>query len=198
MSDAPMTTPREPIRFRFNERKAAAAASLLLELAGGTMEYLRLIKLLYYADRESLDTLGRPISGDRYYSLPHGPVLSRVYDLVKAIVFGPTGTDVGPWGDHIEGAGRYGLHLKKQPDMGALSEAEVNILTQVFRQYRERDKWDLRDGTHALPEWNDPGGSAREIRVEMILEVLGKSDSEIEEIRQHALETAHFDRVFGA
>ena len=196
MPDTPMSTPRDPIRFQFNERKATAAASLLLELAGGTMEYLPLIKLLYYADRESLDTLGRPISGDRYYSLPHGPVLSRVYDLVKAVVFGTA--QAGPWTEHIEGAGRYGLRLRKRPDMGALSEAEVNIITQAFRQYRDRDKWDLRDATHLLPEWNDPSGSAREIPVEMILDVLGKSETEIEDIRQHALETAHFDRVFGA
>jgi uncharacterized phage-associated protein len=197
MPNTPMTTPEDPIRFRFNERKATAAASLLLELAGGTMEYLALIKLLYYADRESLDTLGRPISGDRYYSLPHGPVLSRVYDLVKTVVFAAP-QQGGPWAEHIEAAERYSLHLRKQPDMGALSEAEVNILTQVFRQYRDRDKWELRDGTHLLPEWNDPGGSAHEIPVEMILAVLGKSETEIADIRQHALETAHFDRVFGA
>lgn len=191
------TTPQDPIRFRFNERKASAAASLLLELAGGEMDYLALIKLLYYADRESLDRLGRPISGDRYYSLPHGPVLSRVYNMVKAVIFG-TEQPAGPWSEHIEGAGRYGLHLRKQPDMGALSEAEVDILTRVFRQYRGSNKWDLRDSTHLLPEWNDPTGSAREIRVEMILDVLGKSEAEIEDIRQRARESAHFDRVFGA
>jgi uncharacterized phage-associated protein len=191
--------PRDPIRFRFDERKATAAASLLLELAGGSMEYLRLIKLLYYADRESLDLLGRPISGDRYVSMKHGPVLSRVYNLVKAIVFGwRQNADAGPWIEHIGVVDRYNLRLKKPPDTGALSEAEIDILTQVFHRYRDRDKWELCEASHELPEWYDPGESATEIPIEEILQVLGKSEADREDIRLRALEAAHFDRIFGA
>jgi hypothetical protein len=33
---------------RFNELKATQAAARLLELRGGSMSYLKLIKLLYY------------------------------------------------------------------------------------------------------------------------------------------------------
>ena len=138
-----------PIRFTFDERKATAAAACLLELAGGRMEYLRLIKLLYYADRESLDTLGRPISGDQYVSMRHGPVLSRVYDLVKCVIFGPPLP--GPWAEYIAGAGRYDVQLKRAPDLGPLSEAEIAILRAVYADSRDHHKWDLRDDSHELP-----------------------------------------------
>ena len=188
----------DPIRFRFDERRATAAASLLLQLAGGSMEYLRLIKLLYYADRESLDLLGRPISGDRYVSMKHGPVLSHVYNLVKATVFGRRPNGGGHWIDRIGVVDRYSLCLAKQPDTGALSEAEIDILTQVFHRYRDRDKWELVKASHELPEWYDPGESATEIPIEEILQVLGKSEADKEDIRQRALEAAHFDHIFGA
>lgn len=185
-----------PIRFNFDERKATAAAAFLLELARGDMEYLRLIKLLYFADRESLDTLGRPITGDRYVSMRHGPVLSQVYDLIKRVIFGLK-VQGGPWVEYIEGTGRYGVRLKKAADLGALSEAELDILRDVFERSRARDRWDLRDETHELPEWEDPGTSSEEIAVEKILQILGKGEAEIEEIRQRAAEKAHFDRILG-
>jgi len=42
------------------------------------MKYLGLLKLLYLADRDALKEIERPITGDRYFSLKNGPVLSRV------------------------------------------------------------------------------------------------------------------------
>ena len=190
-----MTNISEPIRFCFDERKATAAAALLLELAGGTMEYLRLIKLLYFADRDALDAFGHPITGDRYVAMKHGPVLSQTYNLVKRAVFTKLTTGT-VWDEHIEGAGRYRLRLKKHPGVGVLSQAEIDVLMEVFQRYRTRDTWSLRDETHALPEWDDPGDSAVEIRVEEILQVLGKGEAEVAAVRQHAREEAHFNRLF--
>jgi uncharacterized phage-associated protein len=47
------------------------------------MSYLRMLKLLYIADRESLRATGRPITGDQMVAMEHGPVLSGVFDLIK-------------------------------------------------------------------------------------------------------------------
>src|SRR4051812_9596906 len=57
-----------PIKMRisFNEQKATQAAARLLELRGGRISYLKLIKLLYLADREALLQWGRPITTDSY------------------------------------------------------------------------------------------------------------------------------------
>jgi uncharacterized phage-associated protein len=187
-------TKLERIRFSFDERKAAATAALFLELAGGEMAYLKLLKLLYYADRESLERLGHPISGDRYYAMKHGPVLSRVYDLVKSERLGRPAS--GPWSEHIKKAGRYELRLKRKPDLGPLSEAEVEIIKEIFRRHQDLDKWILRDKTHGLPEWEDPGTSSREIPIEQILRILGKSEDEIEEVRRASKEKTFFDAIF--
>lgn len=185
----------DQLRFQFNERKAAAAAAMFLQLAGGEMEYVRLLKLLYFADRESLDRLGRPISGDQYVSMEHGPVLSRVYNLMKGVVFGHP--ESGPWAEQIRASGRYTLKTGGQPDLGALCQAEVDVIAEVFRRYGHLHMWRLRDDTHRLEEWEDPGESSKEIQVETILRVLGKGEAEIDEIRQAAREDAHFDSIFG-
>jgi hypothetical protein len=46
----------------FNERKATQAAARFLKLAGGKMDYRKLMLLLYLADRKALLTRGRPIT----------------------------------------------------------------------------------------------------------------------------------------
>lgn len=68
---------------RFNERRATEAAAKFLKLRGGRMSYLKLIKLLYLLDREALLRWGRPVTTDRYVSMDNGPVVSRIYDLIR-------------------------------------------------------------------------------------------------------------------
>jgi hypothetical protein len=66
------------IHFSFDEQKATAAAGVLLKKCPGRrMKYIRLLKLLYIADRESLRNRGRPIVGDRYISMKKGAARSR-------------------------------------------------------------------------------------------------------------------------
>ena len=175
------------IKFTFDERKARAAASVLLEGKGGRMPYLRLIKLLYLADRESIDLRGRPIVGGRYVSMDYGPVLSEVLDLVRN--GGPIWSEVVEKEDHD-------VRLKGDPDIGALSEEEVSILREAIEVHKTLDRWKLCDFTHALPEWKDPKGSAIDITPEDIFRALGKGDEAVEDARQEAQERAYFDDLF--
>ncbi len=46
------------------------------------MSYMKLIKLLYLADREALARWGRPITTDTYVAMKHGPVLSYILNLI--------------------------------------------------------------------------------------------------------------------
>jgi uncharacterized phage-associated protein len=179
-----------PIRFNFDERKAAAAAAYLLSLEGSRMNYMRLLKLLYLAERQSLATLRRPIIGDTPYSMDQGPVLSRVYDLIKANKPG------SPWGDMIGRDSRYEVQLKAAPNFDALSDAEIEILRQASELYRKHDQWALRDITHDFPEWEDPHGSSIEIPLERILATFGKETDEVERVRQNAREQMYFDKLF--
>ncbi len=67
----------------YRDRKALEAASYLLEKLGGRTQYIKLIKLMYLADRALLRECGRTITGDRMYALPKGPILSRTLDRLE-------------------------------------------------------------------------------------------------------------------
>jgi uncharacterized phage-associated protein len=183
------------ISFRFSERKATAAALLFAELAGGEIQYLALMKLLYLADAKALTQLGRPITGDRYFSMKLGPVLSQVLNLIDNTIFNHP--EKGPWSENFEAAGRYGLRVQGRVDASALSEAEAQIIAEVFRAHGHLDKWALVDLTHGLAEYKKPEGGRRPLEVEEILRVFGKSDEQIEEVRRAAEEEKYFDALFG-
>ncbi len=167
---------------KFNERKATQIAGRLLRSAGGQLPYLSLIKLIYLADRAALDRRGVAISGDSYFSLPHGPVVSEIMRLCR----GDTLRDDGVWVDHIHPLSRYDLSLNSPPGEDELSEFEIALIDEVFAEHGSKTQYELRDFTHTLPEWTDPdeneNGERRiELPVQSILVALGKSADEIEE-----------------
>ncbi|MBI4606416.1 MAG: SocA family protein [Planctomycetes bacterium] len=181
-----------PIRFQFDEVKATAAAAILLRLGGGRMKYLHLIKLLYMVERESLRRYGRPVIGDDYVAMKHGPVLSITYNLIKE---DHPGRDF--WLRHIRRVPKaYEVELVRDPGTGPLSDAEVAIIEGVFRRYGRANQWVLRDLTHKFPEWKDPGDSCHKIHPEGILRALKKSEEEIERISQEAAERMYFHELF--
>jgi uncharacterized phage-associated protein len=159
----------------FNEQKATEAAVRLLHLRGGRMHYLKLLKLLYIADREALHRWGIPISHDNYVSMDHGPVLSQTYNLIR---------DGGSrfWSEHISAPfDDYEIRLTGEPPhVMKLSVAEERLLDEIFERYGQLNRWDLVDETHKFPEWKDPRGSSLPIDVRDILLALGEPEEEIE------------------
>ena len=71
------------MEFRFDFEKSLQAAAYLLHLEEGRMSYLRLLKLLYIAERELLAQKATLLTGDIYKAMEHGPVLSHIFDLIK-------------------------------------------------------------------------------------------------------------------
>jgi uncharacterized phage-associated protein len=183
------------LSFEFDVRKTTEAACLLLELRGGTMSHLKLIKLLYLMDRESLQRWGRPVTGDSPVSMKHGPVLATTYDLMG---IGETDTGTGPtfWGNYISDIGNYEVRLK-QPEfpLDDLSEAEIGLIEEIFSRFGKMSRWQLRDFTHTLPEWEDPGQSSNPIPMESLLSLLGKTESDISRIRSEILSAQQIERA---
>jgi len=181
------------IRFVFSERKAAQAAAYLLKLNGGRMPYLKLIKLLYLADRESLLKTGLPITGDRFVSMDRGPVLSRVYNLISE-----EPQDLQrPWFEYIKPPQDYAVSLANEsPEFDDLSPFETKLLESLFQTYKDTDRFALADLTHEIcPEWKDPQGSSIPIDPAEVLQVAGKSQEEIERVTRDALELQVLARI---
>src|ERR1700723_1042474 len=121
---------------KFDETKATQAAAFLLKMRGGRMHYLKLIKLLYLADRTALLRWGVPISTDHYVSMDHGPVLSNIFNLI---------TDDKPkpvWAKFISAPlGDYEIELRENAPPDRLSRAEEKLLAEVYAEYGYRNRW---------------------------------------------------------
>lgn len=178
----------------FNQEKATASAAFLLRLRGGQMSYLKLIKLLYLADREALHRWGFNITTDRYVSMDHGPVVSNIYNLVTI-----DERENAFWSQYITPPlGRYEVALRTEqiPD-NQLSRAEEKLLTEIYGTYGTWSRWKLRDFTHSLPEWSDPDGRSTPITIASILKAQGESDDEIAETLGDFRESERADCILG-
>ncbi len=183
------------MRLRFNERKATQAAAHLLRLRGAQMSYMKLIKLLYLADRTALLRWGRPITTDTYVSMDRGPVLSRVLDLATDEDL-PGQTSV--WAKHITEPEHYAVRLRNDPGEDELSTAEVQLLDEIFRQHGTKSRWELVDLTHKLPEWKNPQGGAISIQYRDILKAGGKTEIEIASVEDELEGIALVENILDA
>jgi uncharacterized phage-associated protein len=186
------------MEFMFDEGKATQAAGFLIRRHGSRMNYTALIKLLYLADRRSLAETGAPITGDRMVSMPHGPVLSGIYDRIRE-----PASDGGAWHEWIALDGQYHVKLRNdppddRPPDDRLSRYEIATLQAVYDKHGRKTWQELRALTHRLPEWEDPHGSSLPIDPERILEAAGKQPGEIERARSEAARMTRARELLGA
>ena len=159
----------------FRVDKTTQMAARFLQLAHEPIPYIKLLKLLYLADKQMLIKHGKPITYDRWYALKYGPVLSSTYNLIKGTVRSEY------WSDHIK-TEQYDVVLSSDPGSDALSTAEDRIIDGVFEKYKDMDKWELVDDLHQLPEWEDPGDSSKEITYQEVLRIEGLAKDDIDNI----------------
>ena len=164
----------------FNEKRTAQAAAYLLYRGGGRLPLLKLMKLLYLAERESLRVFGEPITGDKPVSMPHGPVLSTTYDLMN----GGLRSIEGGWDTWMDDRAGHDIALRDQSmirtpeqDLLELSDGDLEVLEAIWVRFGHMSKFQLVDYTHtgACPEWEDPNGSSRPIPMARLFRVLGYS-----------------------
>ena len=180
--------------FRFDFGKAIQAVGVLLGYERARrMNYMRLLKLLYLADREYLLKTGRTITGDHAVAMKRGPVLRQVYDLIRGL-----SSRAGDWGRLVR-TERYEVELVADPGRGELSKGEIQKLLDVSERYRDLDEWSLSDETHQLAEWkkNYLGeGKGGDILWEDVFVAAGKEEM-IEGAKRDERARKLFEGVFG-
>jgi len=143
------------------------------------MNHMKLVKLLYLADRKALLKWGRPITFDWYVSMPHGPALSFTLDKINDSA-PPDGSSY--WHRIISERKGHEVSLLGDVPNDQLSQAEEQLLDAVFRDYGAMSQWEIRDFSHTLPEWRDPNGSSVPIEIRDILLSEGLSQADVREV----------------
>jgi uncharacterized phage-associated protein len=75
------------LQFKFERQKCISVLSYITQNLEKT-DFLRVFKVLYFAEQKHLVRFGRPIVGDNYIAMKHGPVPSNIYNELRNIETG--------------------------------------------------------------------------------------------------------------
>lgn len=179
----------------FNEKKAAQVAAFFLIRANASLSILKLMKLMYLAERRSFESYGEGMVGDRLVSMPHGPVLSITYNHMSGELISTS----GGWDSWISDRAEHALSLNDVKrnatvdDLLELSDADITVLEEVWKKFGNMNQYQLRDYTHngGCPEWQDPDGSMIPMKPEELFKALNfspeQSDAYIARMKQQAV-----------
>jgi len=162
-----------------NIEKLIQACNYLVKKNGISLNYTKLIKLLYLADKESLKESLQTITGDTYVSMDNGPVLSKLYDLIRG-KYRKNENAQNLWNSRFICDGYKLVIATDRIPQGELSTFEIQILDQIYAKFIDYDFRDMIAYVHKnCPEWKDPQGSSVPIQPEEVLESIGRTPEEI-------------------
>ncbi|MCX6359753.1 MAG: Panacea domain-containing protein [Armatimonadetes bacterium] len=138
----------------FRPAKSEAMAARFLALAPGKeLNDLRLTKLMVIAERTAIAETTTSITGDAFYSLPMGPVLSESLNQLKGRGIGARSRCI----EYLPKAGKRSNTFRLIAHVAVedvLSEYEIGVIDQTWDRYKGYSKWELVDITHTFPEWD--------------------------------------------
>lgn len=192
------------IQFTFDLKKIVQIVHYLLKRNNGIMNYTKLIKLLYIADRTCLDRWNFTITGDTYFSLKNGPVLNKLFDLIKnsEVSFDLDKEDHYYWSTYFTKDG-YNLKTLTETNLGLdlLCDAEEDILNEIDSKYKSYSYSQMIDEVHnkklfsevKWDELNDKLTNRIPLTIVDILKALGRTEEDIQfleqEQEQYSIET---------
>jgi len=161
----------------FNVEKAAQITAYFALRAGGSIDELKVLKLVYIAERAYLDAYELPLTGDTLIATSHGPVLAETLDHVNGSI--PLNLE---WKRYIGARVHHAVQAALGLSIDALdhlSIAAIEVLDEVWAKHGHLDGFALRDLTHdEFAEWSDSNGPARQISYSDLFRALHKPNVE--------------------
>lgn len=128
-----------------------------LKLNNGSMNYTKLIKLMYIADKTALQKYNYTISNDNIVSMKNGPVLSVTYDLIKHTGENKNILELQEWNKYFT-KNNYELSFQENiedkiseilsDDVLWLSDADIEIIETINNEYKDYTYSDMIDLIH--------------------------------------------------
>ncbi len=148
-----MGDPPSLIGFRLNHKKAVEAITYVANKQPG-LDFYRIVKVFYFADKDHLIRFGRPILGDVYIKMVHGPVPSLVYDLLKASDFLPSDLlEVISVAIEVKHERYPKVYPLRTADMSVFSRTDIRCLDEALETYGKMPWQELWDLAHSERAW---------------------------------------------
>ena len=165
-------------------KKVVQIVGYILSKYEGRLNYTKLIKILYLADREAMKVSGYPITGDSYVSMPQGVVLSGILNLIKDDYINRDFQNL--WDARFMTDGFDLVMLCSSIPTGLLTDFEIQTLDSVDNRFHNQRFGKLIDYIHNpgnCPEW-EPTESSIPLPKKKIYAVLGYTEEQIEALEE--------------
>ena len=137
----------------FSHRKATQALNWLARQAGGRLNKMAALKLVYFADRYHLRKYGRPLTGDTYLAMNFGPVPSGTKDIAYLSDFLSNSERSYAESFLQQASDTFCFESKAEPDARVFSQTDTEALSFAWNEFGRHDAFMLADITHEYPEW---------------------------------------------
>jgi len=169
------------IAFDFNESKAIETILYLANRISRSYKY-NICKMLYLADKTSLEKYGRFIFGESYSAMKEGATPSNSYDLLKEIAEKDT--------DDLCVEGNAVVALR-DANLDYLSESDIECLDRTIAIYDNNPRKMIRDAHDDAWEkaWESKGEKrSADISVKSIAKTLANSRDLIDYLTNRSVE----------
>lgn len=161
------------VKLRFDRQKCV---ELILYVSSRCPDMYKLLKILYFADKEHLNEYGRLMCDDNYEAMKHGPVPIGAYEILRMAkgdsVFPPE-TDVTSaitvsednsvkpsrdYNDELISESEIeclDLSIEKYGEMSFQELKELSHQDEAYRSASEDDKMPIREIVMSLPDGQD-------------------------------------------
>jgi uncharacterized phage-associated protein len=137
----------------FDHKKATQAINFFARKEGLKIDKLKLIKLVYLADRFHLRRYGRPITNDAYIAMPLGPVGSSVKDIAEFSDFLDETERKYASSYLAQGGIENTVVSVADVDNNVFSKSELEALNFVYKEFGNKSTSFLVDVVHKYPDW---------------------------------------------
>jgi uncharacterized phage-associated protein len=178
-------------RFKFNWDKAIEAIDFIAQKRPGITQYY-VSKIMFFADREHILDFGRPITGDRYVAMEHGPVPSAILNLLKIDSgFPDEMVDLLYTRIRIETEGnKIHVYSEGNNEFVHLSGSDKEYLAGAADKYGNMSFGKLKRLSHQDPAYEAAWkklGDANEMDVELWLNGLDNPEVAKRQLREYAI-----------
>jgi uncharacterized phage-associated protein len=147
-----MNSPAEKIAITVN------TLLYIIQRIGGTGDFHKVFKMMYFADQKHLAKYGSAITEDKYIAMTYGPVPSMAYDILKSLRDdGLLATFREQFTPYFELVGKYTIKAKINPDLEFLSESEMQCLNESVNECEKLSFQQCTDRSHDSA-WQNPDG----------------------------------------
>ncbi len=158
----------------FRSRKAAQMCAYFATQSEGMIEKLKLIKMIYLAERQYLFEHHHPMLFDEFYSLPHGPICSSTLNCINGTL------DDGLWDEYVARNGNIVVAVKAvaRDDLDEISDAEMAVIRDVWKKFSSMTASQIRNHTHHhCSEYTETDRARIPISYQQIFEAIGEQDA---------------------